>query len=439
MQNVRDYGAVGDGKTLDTAAIQSAIDAGGEVYFPSGVYRTGTLYLKSHGGLRLGAGAVLLASTERADYNADDFCEQNAVFASEFVTGAHLIVAVEREDIFICGEGTIDGNGRYWMNETKRSGESRICAPNAERIAQMLFLCECQNVRISGVTLRNAPYWHLFLHGCEDVQLHGLRIFGNRLQYTNDGIDLDCCRRVTVSDCIIETGDDAITLRANDKRLKTKRACEDITVTNCVLSSYCDYAIRVGVGAGTIRNCLFSNLRIRESNIGIGFTAYFALYRSGMAASIENLRFDNLLIDAGRPIEIRVASQDDCPPALNYAYLRDIDFRGVYARGSRNNKIYGFENSKLSDIRFSDCRFVCTGNGGISNPTDELGRHDRQTDDSLFMLRDAENIEFRACRFEFSPDVSGWEHTLSGVRCKNVRTVDCEMTKDTDIRMDQPT
>ena len=117
MRSVKDYGAVGDGIALDTKAIQDAIDDGGMVYIPDGIYRTGTLYLKSNGGLNLAAGAVLVASHERNDYNADDFCPQNRVFAEEYVTGAHLICAIEQENIVIEGHGTIDGQGNFRMNE----------------------------------------------------------------------------------------------------------------------------------------------------------------------------------------------------------------------------------------------------------------------------------------------------------------------------------
>lgn len=109
MRNIRDYGAVGDGAALDTRAIQNAIDDGGMVYIPDGIYRTGTLYLKSDGGLHLAPGAVLLASHDREDYNADDFCPQNDVFTSEHVTGAHLITAIEQENITIEGHGKIEG------------------------------------------------------------------------------------------------------------------------------------------------------------------------------------------------------------------------------------------------------------------------------------------------------------------------------------------
>ena len=98
MNNVRDFGAVGDGIAKDTSAIQRALDAGGVAYLPPGTYLSGTLYLRSCGGLELAPGAVLLASPDPADYDENP-CPQNRVFASEKVSGAHLVVACEVHDV----------------------------------------------------------------------------------------------------------------------------------------------------------------------------------------------------------------------------------------------------------------------------------------------------------------------------------------------------
>ena len=103
MNNILDFGAVGDGVTDNTAAIQRAIDAGGVVYVPSGVFVTGTIYLRSNGGLELAPGAVLLGSPDKSKYNAPDFCPQNAPSISEKASGAHLIVALEVENVVIRG------------------------------------------------------------------------------------------------------------------------------------------------------------------------------------------------------------------------------------------------------------------------------------------------------------------------------------------------
>ena len=137
-KNVKDYGAKGDGITLDTEAFQKAIDAGGMVYVPEGEYIVGTLYLKSNGGLHLATGSVLKGSHRREDYNADDFCVQNRAAVSEWATGAHMIVALEQKNIVIEGHGTIDGQGNYWMNEKNTIPgypvvEDRDYKPNPER------------------------------------------------------------------------------------------------------------------------------------------------------------------------------------------------------------------------------------------------------------------------------------------------------------------
>ena len=130
MNNVLDFGAVGDGKAKDTAAVQKAIDAGGIVFFPPGVYLCGTLYLKSCGGLELAPGAVILGSPDKEDYNADDFCVQNSFSTVERSSGAHLIVVLEQHDVVIRGGGRIDGNRQAFYGDP---AEKERCAAGTTR------------------------------------------------------------------------------------------------------------------------------------------------------------------------------------------------------------------------------------------------------------------------------------------------------------------
>lgn len=353
MRNVKDYGACGDGKTLDTEALQRAINDGGTVYVPEGTYITGTLYLKSNGGLYLDSGAVLKASRRRCDYNADDFCVQNAVFASEKVTGAHLITAVEQENVTIEGHGTIDGQGDFWMNESNvqpgwpNKNDTDYCA-NPERPGQMIFFCECRNVRVSGVNIINAPYWHLFFHGCEEVFANGLNIHGDRPRWTNDGIDIDCCQKVTVSGCIIDVGDDGITLRGYDKPLKKKRVCENVAVSNCVVHSHRDYGIRIGVGAGTVRNCTFSNMTVEAPNLGgIGIFGRWS-NESKSASTVENILMSNISVKAHTPIEIRSANGDN--PLPNKFHIKNISMNSIMLSGESPSVIYGFPEERIQNV-----------------------------------------------------------------------------------------
>ncbi len=379
MRNVKDYGAVGDGSALDSAAIQRAIDDGGMVYIPDGVYRIGTLYLKSNGGLHLAPGAVLVGSHERGDYNADDFCAQNQVFTSEDVTGAHLICAIEQENITIEGHGTIDGQGDFWMNESNTqpgwpNSEDRDYAANPERPGQMIFICECKNVHVTDVNIVNSPYWHLFFHGCDNVHVRGLSIRGDLPRWTNDGIDIDCCSRVTVSDCVIEVGDDAITLRGHDAPLKNKRVCEGVTITNCVLYAHRDYGIRIGVGDGLIRDCTISNVTVDAPNwVGIGLLGRWS-DASATASTIENICISNANIHSRCPIEICVAYGE--APLPHECHIKNILMDNLMLFPEKCNIIKGFADAPLENIILSNA---------IVQPGENA-------DDELFEISEAEGV-----------------------------------------------
>lgn len=372
MRNIKDYGAVGDGIALDTAAIQRAIDDGGIVYIPAGVYRIGTIYLKSNGGLHLAAGAVLKGSHDRADYNADDFCPQNVVFTQEYVTGAHLIVAVEQENITIEGRGTIDGEGHYWMNESRPNPyNSKEYAANPERPGQMIFICECKNVHVTDVNLVNGPYWHLFLHGCEDVLVFGLTIRGDRPRWTNDGIDIDCCKRVCVSNCIVDVGDDALTVRAyKTPLLHSDGICENVVVTNCVLRADRDYGIRVGVGSGIIRNCVFSNLDVEGMNTaGIGIMAYWSP-ESDYATTIEDIMFSNINVRGRQAIHIYTAREE--APLPNPCYVRNIKMSSLMLYQLHNSFLRGISDNILENVWLSDVMVRLPDTYGENEPVFEL-------------------------------------------------------------------
>jgi polygalacturonase len=356
MNNIIDFGAIGDGITLNTKAIQEAINAGGMVYIPAGVFRTGTLQLKSNGGLHLAPGAVLLASEDNADYNDDDFCVQNCVFKEEHVTGGHLITAIEQENIVIEGHGTINGSGDFWMNESNVDADGDFI-PNDNRPGQMLFICECKNVRISGINLTNGPYWHLFLHGCEDVFVSDLKICGAHTRWTNDGIDIDCCSRVTVSNCIIDVGDDALTIRAYGAPLKNKEAvCENVTVTNCVLHAHKDYGIRIGVGAGLIRKCTLSNMTIEAPNYsGIGMMSMWSPI-SRAATRIEDILMSNINITANSAFEIYTAPDGAVLP--NDCFMRNVCFSHIMLEQQKTSRISGIQDVPVENMSFSDVTVI---------------------------------------------------------------------------------
>ena len=424
MRRVKEFGAVGDGVAYDTAAIQRAIDAGGVVWIPRGVYVTGTLYLKSNGGLHLEAGAVLKASHFRSDYNADDFCSQNVIFASEEVTGAHLITAVEQENVSLSGDGCIDGDALFWMTEKEGWHLKR----NPERPGQMIFFAECRNVRIRDLTLKNASYWHLFLHGCEEVIISGLRIHGHPQVINNDGIDIDCCRCVAVSDCLIDTADDALTLRAGSAPLRHPKACEHIVVSNCVFRSGFANAIRIGVGDGEIRNACFSNIAVREgTRTGICFVSRYNPKKKGVRL-ISDLQFDNFRIDAYRPFNIKILNSDQTPVPEETIVQRNLSFTNIFGTASATSYLAGCENGILENVRFRNVEFRYSGPGEAPD-VDAGGRWGRSSRDCAFLVRQAGNVVFDDVRIRWEGDDSGWKHELEIVNSGKVSVRNCAFEK----------
>ena len=311
IYNIVDYGAVGDGKTVNTKAIQNAIDdcskaGGGRVLIPSGTFVSGSIWLKNDIELHFETpSSILLGSTDFADYNPVDAYAQNWKSVGEQTNGGHLLMAVEVKNISITGYGIIDGNGEAFMNGTRPTdndtycfwpqGFSVIADPVNTRPAQMIAIVESENIILSGITLRNSTYWTLFLHGCDNVRVHQIRIENPPHRLNGDGIDIDCTSNITVSDCIIHTADDALTLRADNNKLKNKDKCtENVVVTNCILSSGGANAIRIGVGDGHIKNAVFSNLILTKSVGGIHIQSKYSDNGQPTGTHIQNIRFSNV-------------------------------------------------------------------------------------------------------------------------------------------------
>ena len=312
IYDVRAFGARGDGSSNDTAALQAAIDAahaggGGEVRVPAGRYVTGSLFLRSHVDFNVCAGATIEASKDPADYNPWDVCPQNSRSVAENHEGGHLFLCIEQTDVTLRGAGTITGNGAHFMTDGfdrarigKRTGVNGLGGHNPQdaikwRPAQMLWFCESSRVRLEGLHLLDSPYWTVLLHGCEDVAVRGLVIRTSRADPTTmngDGLNIDCCRHVRVSDCDIETSDDSLCLRADGKRL-LNAPCETayVTVANCTLSSLQE-AFRIGVGDGPIHDCAVSNCVIRDSRRGINFSS---TWFPSHGCDFRDIRFDNIV------------------------------------------------------------------------------------------------------------------------------------------------
>ena len=372
-------GAVGDGTTLNTQAIQRAIDSvarmgGGTVLVPPGVFVSGTLSLKNFVTLHLDNGATLKGSPRLEDYT----------YGGKRVG---LLFTQNAHDITIEGEGTIDGNGDTFMDFTRAkvmSGESVMYTRQKDnfrkvesglgdgpvwpkdRPFQMVIFSNCKNVAMRDVKVTNSSFWTLHFADCEDVILTGATITGNLMVGNNDGVDFTSCRNVRVSDCVIETGDDAIVVTGYNHHYDLpgyqylSHPCENVTVTNCTLVSRSS-AIRIGgFDQNPMRNIVFSNITITNSHRGIGLFARDA-------GAIENVLFENIVIQTrlhsgdwwgnGEPIHLSaVRLTKDVP----LGGIHNVQFRGIICKGEAGILVYGSDESVITDVTFQDVRMEVT-------------------------------------------------------------------------------
>ena len=330
MVEIKNFNAKGDGITNDTAAVQAALDSGEVVHFTPGTYLCGTLYMRSNGGIHLDEGATLLAIPGKENYNADDFSPRNRVFVSEKVSGAHLIIAEECENISITGKGKIAGNFKSVFDLTQTEERWRPHYPLPEwRMAQMIFLAACRNVIVKDVTLCDSQYWTCFLLDCDEVEITGVKIRCDRMVINADGLDIDCCRDVLIENCDIDCGDDCIAIRANESHAKRQAPCDGVEVRNCQLRSPA-CAVRIGVGNGTLRNCTLKELQIRDSSIGVGLCPS---YTRGKCVEIDNILFENVYFEGKSPFVMlpfwgSVSLEDD--PAVKR--VQNITLRNFHAQ-----------------------------------------------------------------------------------------------------------
>lgn len=273
--NILDYGAVADGKTKCTSAIQAAIDActekGGRVVVPAGTFLSGTLRLRSNVDLHLEHGAVLLSSLDEADVidYFKDGDEDNEVDGWE---GGCFLFALHEKNIAITGTGTIDGQGRNAFFDDDDPETAKNGSPLNVRgfRPRMSYLEDVENLTVTDVTFFDSAFWTLHMAGCRNVRIENIVIDNDKRGPNNDGIDPDCCQNVIIKGCRIKTGDDSIVLKSTTPMFKKYGDCKDIVVNGCLLSSNCS-GIKIGTETfGDIHDIIISDCIVRDCIRGIG-------------------------------------------------------------------------------------------------------------------------------------------------------------------------
>ncbi|MFW5750628.1 MAG: glycoside hydrolase family 28 protein [Planctomycetota bacterium] len=352
-------GAIGDGATLATAAIQDALDqageaGGGTVFVPPGTWLTGTVFLRSGTTLELHPAARILGSPDLAAYTQRSWGQHIDR------TPWHLIAVCGVRDVRITGGGTIDGNGpAFWepcVDDPARRDPERVppgayggldpitCVPerhagtpqatlawiraNKERRpSPMIEITECENVRIDNVHITNSAGWLLHLHNSHRLWITGVRLSANLMGPNNDGFDITGCQDVLVSDCHLSCCDDAICV----KTTPDSQPIERVTVTNCVIRTRC-VALKFGCAETfhDFKQVTFSNCVVYESSRAVGIYTK----RGG---NIDDVTISNIVCDTrnpfvmNRPIHIQARvppTEDGVAPGR----IRNVIIQGVVCR-----------------------------------------------------------------------------------------------------------
>jgi len=368
IYNVRDFGAKGDGSTLDTNAIQSTIDAaskdqGGTVLIPAGTFITGTIELKSNVTLHLAAQGRLLGSDKIENYKAG-----NGVPTSN--GNIVMISAANAENIRIEGPGTIDGNGaKFFTGKGDGTGPGGNPGQGYFQRPHLLVFYKCKNLSIRDVFLTASAYHCCRILNCSYVKLEGIRIH-NRVNKNNDGFHFNSSEYVNISNCNIACQDDACALFGSNKFVTVTNCsfstrwsifrfgggqCENITISNCIIYETYGCPIKMRCGARSrLENISFSNIIMKDVTgpitIGLDSTSRRANDNQPVQRGIvKNISFNGI-----RATVVAVGKTHD-----------DLPFKSDFRPGETRQCIVlnGVGEGVLEDISFTDVHISYEGGG----------------------------------------------------------------------------
>ncbi|WP_343329307.1 glycoside hydrolase family 28 protein [Polaribacter staleyi] len=352
--NISDYNAINDGKTLNTKAIQQAIDectlsGGGTVKIDGGgIYVSGTIYLKDNVSLHIEGGTTLQGSPNYNDYTQGTY---KMMYQYSTNMDRCFIYAENSKNISIVGFGTIDGNGHL---ENFAHGAGR---------PMLIRMLKCQNIHLNNINLINPASWTSVFLYCDNIEVSGINIY-SRANYNGDGLDFDGCTRVRVSNSNFDNSDDCICLQTS----RSDKPCKDIVITNNIFRSKWA-GIRIGllskgdIESVTVSNCTFRD--IEDAGLKI---------QQNEGGEMKNMTFSNLVMEnVPRPIFMTFCQQRmsvDTPKGqiepikrMHGFYFNNIIVDN--SKGDKNSAIFitGLPNHKIEDTSIKNIRFIVSGGG----------------------------------------------------------------------------
>jgi len=332
---VTNYGAVNDGKTLNTQAIQKAIDeasqnGGGLVVFPKGKYLTGSIILKSEVTLFLEDDAVILGSTNPNDYQKVEI--KDAPFSPNANDNSKLalILSFNAKNVGITGKGAIDGQGRELAlvidslhHVGIRVDPKYYNRPGETLRPKLTIFMDCENVLISGITIKNASCWVMTYELCKNVVIDKIKI-NSRAYWNNDGMDITDCKNVKITNCYVDAADDGICLKSYYPGYFN----DSIYIANCSIRSSAS-AVKFGTASwGGFRNVVIENIKVKDT------------YRSAIAIEsvdggfIENVVVSNIVAEnTGNAIFVRLGHRgSEKPGTIKNIVIKNIKVRVPFGR-----------------------------------------------------------------------------------------------------------
>ena len=408
MINIREYESYCTAEKGWTGAFEEAVAAlervgGGTLVVPAGIYETCSIELKSNMTLYLEAGAELRFIQNWQMYR---------VVQSEFEGRSEnlampCIYACGAENVTLCGHGTVNGQGEYWW-------KNKATIP----VGRPYLICfeRCTHVKVLDVKLMNSPVWTVHPLYCDDVEIRGITIRNPKDSPNTDGINPDGCCNVRIADCLVDVGDDCVTLKSGTEDTPVKRPCENITITNCNMVHGHGGVVIGSEMSGGVRNVVITNCVFQDTDRGIRVKT-----RRGRGGSMESILVSNVIMD-------RVL----CPFVFNMYYrcgmnggsykdkfAHEVDgstpmIRNIQIQGCRVTDasacagfFYGLPEMPVENVVISDCTISMKegAEGGCPGMMEDLPP---MAQEGIFM-RYARNVVFRNVQVQNYKNSTGQE------------------------------